>query len=301
MREYVYFSERLARKIVEDNQGAQSSAPKTTLSLRPGGIGGDITWDSSQLDPPTRHAWAQAVDRIVGDHAPWGWDPNGSAMYLRGRSRAFLGDLVGGAVATNAAIVGATYLWEGSEVNLCLFGSRHNLDGALPSVDPNRRRGWFSSHTVGVRQLLTFASFGGKDWDEDLAYAASRGVDDDDLVWNAANIMRGQGLVGNGSRLHADAPSLRGYTVLEGDFEWLARIYWWRSGNSDWQNVAVGAPVFVRTISDKPWTLYGAVPKNRRLEDLKLKADRMTPDRPLPVAADPAIPVRNPRRRWWRP
>lgn len=220
-------------------------------------------------------------------------------MYLRGRGPAFLADLVGRSGTPHAAVVGATYLWGGAEVNLCLFGSRQNLDGAVPCVDPTRRQGWFSSHTVGVRQLLTFTSFGGDDWDENAAYAASSGVDDEDLVWSAANITRGQGLVGNASRPHSEAPSLRGHTILEGEFEWLARIYWWRADHPDFHNVAVGAPVFVRTVSGRPWSVYGPVPAHQRLAEVKLKRDRISPEKPrqLPAMSDGHGHVK--RRPWW--
>jgi hypothetical protein len=223
LHEYMYFSERLAKKILEENRETKRRGPKTTLSVRPGGVGGDVTWGEDRGTPSSIGELAGAVDLAVGENAVWGWDPNEGAMFLRGRSHAFLGEFRGGTLAQHSAMVGATYLWEGTEVNICLFGSRHNLDGAIPNVDGSRQVGWFSSSTVGVRQLLSFMPTG-PSWDEDRGFDAAAGVDDDDLVRSAANIMRGQGLVGDGNRRHATAPSLRGYTVLEGEFEWLARI-----------------------------------------------------------------------------
>jgi hypothetical protein len=295
MREYLYFSQRLAKGIVEDNSLGRTAGAKTTLSFRPGGVGGDVTWGGDRQLPETRHEWAEAVDAVIGDQAAWGWDPNEAALFLRGRSQAFLGELVGGPHPTGSAMVGATYLADGLEVNLCLFGSRHNLDGTVPDVDPSRRKGWFSSSTVGVRQLLTLVPRDAN-WDEERAFPAAGGVDDDDLVWSAANIMRGQGMVGDGNRAHAEAPSLRGFTVLEGDFEWLARIYWWRSGDPQFHNVAVGAPVYVRTASERPWTVYEPL-DGRSLDELQLTPGRMSPD--MVREAESRPPGRS--RPWWWP
>lgn len=248
MREYVYFSDRLASKILEDNPRGRRSGRKVTFAVRPGGLGGDTTTDWQAPDPEARHSRAEQIDEIIADDAATLWDPNQSAHYLRGRSRAFLGEVVRRpGEHERTAMVGSVYKMDGVDVSLCLFGSRGNLDGAVPGLDPGREFGWFSSSTQGVTQLLRLASTDGP-WD-------SAGVDSDsdassDLAWTAANIMRTQGLVGNDGRRNSRAPSLRGYTILEGDFEWLARIYYWSPGDIHYGNIAVGAPVYVRTFEE---------------------------------------------------
>lgn len=296
MHEYLYFSERLARKIVEENNAPISRGPKKTISIRPAGIGGDITWGDGNRTPATISEWAEAVNRTVDDHAVRGWDPNEGASFLRGRGHAFLGELVGGPHASSSAMVGSTYRWEGIEVNLCLFGSRYNLDGAVPNVDASRKVGWFSSSTIGVRNLLSLMPTDST-WDETRAFEHTTGLDEEDLVWSAANIMRGQGLVGDDNRKNAEAPSLRGHTVLEGDFEWLARIYWWRSGDPRFHNIAVGAPVYVRTISGQPWTVYKPLAPGEFLQDQPLTPGLMSPDAPAPVDKRTS----NRRRPYWWP
>lgn len=277
MRDYLYFSERLARAIIGDNCAPRPSTRAVTFAARPFGIGGDVSFSSGTSSRDGRHDTAELVDKIVGDRAPAMWEPNGCFGLLRGRSSMFLGELISAPtdpLTRNSAMIGSSYSWEGETVNLCLFGSRHNLDGAVPEVDDTRRSGWFSSSNVGVRALWSLIPK--KDeWDEESAFGTLRDVDQAELVQNAANIMRGQG--SGHPPDFPDAPSLRGYTILEGHFEWLARIYFSESGDSRFGHVAVGAPIYIRTYSE-PWSVYGPVPAGKSVGELPLESGRMTLD-----------------------
>jgi len=257
-REYLYFSKRMVSELLKDSGYSGSDTTTSTLTIG----GPHLGWSRSRSRgaPKTKHEKAQAVDRLLQDQAVYGWDDNEQATYVRGRGRAFLAELrPWWGEAPEFAMVGSTYLWEGAKIHLCLFGSWSNLKGTYAKQAGKRAKGWHSSSNQGIEALFGFAravkaggpvaaELGGKD-DADEYHS---------LVFNAANIMTGQGLVGDGNRPNATAPSLRGYTIGEGDLEWVARIYWWRSHVLQFGHVAVGAPLYVRTVSGCQFDQYAS-------------------------------------------
>lgn len=291
MREYLYFSDRLAQQVLEDNPSPTRGRRKLSIAVRPGGIGPEMTWESSDGAPTSRHDVAVAVDNVIAGHAARTWDPNASSRFLRVECEAFLGELRNAKGLHRSAMIGAVYPYEGETVNLCLFGSRHNLVGTVPDLDPSRELGWFSSTTEGVRLLVSTVPQSA-DWDEEEQFAAAMGIDDSDLAWSAANIMRNQGMTGDGTRPHAGAPSLRGYNILEGEFEILARIFWWAT-DDQFGHIAVGAPLYVRSIPERPWSIYPPVEAGSGLHDLSLTNGRME------LSVPHTTREYRPRQRWW--
>jgi hypothetical protein len=145
----------------------------------------------------------------------------------------------------------------GHRADVCLFGSMDNFAGYIRGADYNPS-GWTSSAWYAIDELLTSrGQENSSQWDDE----ESRAVE-------ALKIATGQGITGH-IREHKGRPWTRGFTVGYADeAEWLAEIYVdveltkdrWRFHPDEpeygAERILIGAPIWIRTISPKPVTLY---------------------------------------------
>lgn len=266
--EYVYYSDRLGKNIVEQAAGRYEWRPAMTVAIRPAGIGGDVGFSRTPVDHATRASQVAQIDRLLDGWVVEQWDPRLAARYARGKGPVFWGNLrTSSAQATAVAMVGCGDFSQAPPVLFCLFGSLANLSGRASVVDESRLFGWTSSTNEAITFLLGLDHADPLAWDEESAFAAVRYVDPRELAFTAANVVLGQGQATAADRSGLVPSRLRGYLIGEGNMEWLARIYLWCedvhvSGRQ--YRVAVGAPVYLRTRADDPARIYGPGARPRR-------------------------------------
>jgi hypothetical protein len=149
-------------------------------------------------------------------------------------------------------------------VDVCLFGSMDNFSGYIKKAK-FIAAGWTSSAWYAIEELLkTHGQANTSQWDDE----ESRAVE-------ALKIAMGQGITGH-IRDHKDRPWTRGFTIGSADdAEWFAEIYVdvllhkdrWDFSKDDpeygAERVLIGAPLWIRTASSRPVTLYHTGPSRR--------------------------------------
>jgi hypothetical protein len=269
--EYLYFSERLAETIEAQQQGRLRGQVETSVdaSAQPLGVGvrGRVSYKTGERAQTTSGARrAESLRALLADLTVEGFDPNGVADFVHGESDTWWGSWFvkdEGLQDTQIAYFGSAYTMEsGERVLACLFGSKTNLLGYFGDVQESRLFGWAASTVFGVETLLKLSRPRDADAtihsDEDKAFKLLGRNDDDDLVDTAAAIVVEQGITGDGSEESTYWPRNRGYTIGEGNLEWLARAYIWQTdielyrGKQCFNTVFVGAPIWVRTGSGQP-------------------------------------------------
>lgn len=146
---------------------------------------------------------------------------------------------------------------QGQRADICMFGSMDNFSGYFQRADYSPA-GWTSSAWYAIDELLcSRGQQNTSQWDDE----ESRAVE-------ALKIATGQGITGH-IRDHKDRPWTRGFTIGSAeDTEWFAEIYVdveltkdrWRFYREEpeygAERILIGAPIWIRTASPKPVTLY---------------------------------------------
>jgi hypothetical protein len=257
VRKYHYWSDRRVRDIAGDNDISLITRWPWSLKTPSIPFVGQI-----EIGEPQRNLWrnevANKLESAIGLHAVEDLVTPPPVRFAKGNGHIEFARFIN-SYAGNEGAVMHTRTWSSrrQRADICLFGSMDNFSGYIQPAD-YYPAGWTSSAWRAIDELLwTRGQQNTSQWDDE----ESRAVE-------ALKIALGQGITGHINE-HKDRPWTRGFTVgCAEDTEWLAEIYVdvvltkgrWRFFKEEpeygAERILIGAPIWIRTASPRPVTLY---------------------------------------------
>jgi len=260
VRKYHYWSDRRVRDIATDNDISLSTRWPWSLRTPSIPIVGQIEIGEPQRNL-RRNEVANKLESAIGLHAVEDLVTPPPVRFAKGVGHIEFARFISSYAGNEGAVMHTqTRSSLGQRADVCLFGSMDKFSGYIQRADYNPA-GWTSSAWHAIDELLrTRGQENTSQWDEE----ESRAVE-------ALKIALGQGITGH-VKDHKDRPWTRGFTIgCAEDTEWFAEIYVDVELTKDrWQffpaepehgaeRILIGAPIWIRTASPKPVTLYHAV------------------------------------------
>jgi hypothetical protein len=252
VRRYHYWSDRSIRKIATDNDIALNGRLHWGLKFPsfPFIAQFEIGQEASDL---RRNRVAEKIETAIGLHAVEDIVTPPPVSFAKGTGHMEIARTTVRYAVNDGVVIHFTVMSsEGSRVQVCLFGSIDNTPHYISAASANEA-GWTSSAWYAIEELLH--SRGKRN--------TSQWNDDESIAVEAMQIALHQGETGH-TKNHKGKPWTRGFTIGSAeDVDWLAVIYKdveltkdrWRL-DDDVDRILVGAPLWIRTATRQPITLY---------------------------------------------
>jgi hypothetical protein len=263
VRKYHYWSDRRVRGISTDND--ISLETRWSLSLKTPPLLGGQVGISDQQRSLRRNEVARKLELAIGSHAVTDLVTPPPVRFAKGTDHIEFARFVSSYAGNEGALMHVRKTNSlGQQADICLFGSMDNFAGYIESaVAPPT--GWTSSAFYAIDELIeTRGQQNTSQWDDE----ESRAVE-------AMKIALYQGATGYRNE-NKDKPWTRGFTIGSAEAtEWFAEIYvdvelsedrWNFSADKaeyGTERILIGAPVWIRTASSKPITLYHKYDPNK--------------------------------------
>ncbi|MEV3938617.1 hypothetical protein AB0K52_21915 [Glycomyces sp. NPDC049804] len=250
--EYYYWSERLAANLA----GSHGPSKRTwTFGVNLGFLKLSMSSESASDD---RTAKARLISKQLSDQVVTDLSFTQPVNYAGGTSPVVFSAIKSinrRDIGVMNAFIPISYTETGTDVAVCLFGSRTNVCGQDPEFPEWRGNGWTASTFMGLDSLLRATV---DDVDPDTLNAR---VDDDDqdrdeLCRFAYRLSYHQGDILGENPVR---PWRRAYTLGHcRKAEWLAKIHYTAtfSRARGRLHVLVGAPIWIRSTKPEAWVSY---------------------------------------------
>lgn len=265
VRKYYYWSDRIVHEIADNNDISLSTRWPWTLRTPSVPFVGQIEVGAQQRNLH-RNEVAKKLESAIGLHAVQDLVTPPPVSFAKGSDHIEFARFISSYAGNEGAVMHVRKANSlGQRVDICLFGSMTNFAGYIQKADYNSD-GWTSSAWYAIDELLlSRGQQNTSQWDDE----ESRAVE-------ALKIAESQGVGAAPLEKRDGGPSTRGFTIGSADdSEWLAEIYVDVLLTKDrWnfdpiereygaERILIGAPVWIRTASPEPVTLYHVKRKGR--------------------------------------